>query len=82
VDAAPFYVLNGSCPLTQSWRYGIENGQSVIGSFIEKYQIIAWNVLGLMAEWFQYLIKEVLCRETMLLWQKIDNSETIRIEKM
>jgi hypothetical protein len=35
-----------------------------------------------LAERLQYLINEVLCSETIPLWQKIYNRETIRIEKI
>jgi hypothetical protein len=35
-----------------------------------------------MAKWLQYLINEVLCSEIIHLWQKIHNSEIIRIGKL
>jgi hypothetical protein len=57
---------------------GIENCQNVTGNLCEQYQPISWNVPGSMTSISD---NEVLCNEPIPIWQKIHNSETIRIEK-
>jgi hypothetical protein len=77
-DTAPACISNKSFLLAQFWQYGIENCLGVTANFCKQYRPISWNIPGLI--WSQYLINEVLCSETIPLWQKIRNSETVRIE--
>jgi hypothetical protein len=82
MNAAPFYTSNGSFPLGQFWRY---RGMALRIAKV-RLETSACNVSRFrgmfLAEWIQYLINEVVCSETILLWQKIHNGETIRIEKL
>jgi hypothetical protein len=51
--------------------------QAILADFVE-----CFRHNGTMAQWLQYLINKVLCSESIPLWQKIHNSETIRIGKL
>jgi hypothetical protein len=62
-----------------AWQYGIERCQSITTNFCKQYRLILWNVPCVT---LQYLINEVLGNETILLSQKIHNSETMGSEKL